>query len=117
MDAEDAPQGDDSSGAVAAPPPPPSRFDMSALPDAARDALFSNLSRETAAVACCVCRAWNRALATTARHLWADLDFQTPFFSRRPISDAVVRGACAKARDALRSLATAGRRGRGAAAA
>ncbi len=45
----------------------------------------------------------NRALATTAQHLWALLIFAPPVFRRR-ITAAVVLGACAKARGALRAV-------------
>ena len=78
-------------------------FRIERLPDGARDVLFALLTRPEAARACCVSRAWNRALCTAARHLWAELDFAAPFFPAR-VTREVVRGACAKARDALRAV-------------
>jgi hypothetical protein len=75
-------------------------FFLEALPDLARDTLFHALTYNTAAVACCVSRAWNRQFATHARHLWAELVFDTCHLDG-PITDAVVRGVAAKARDAL----------------
>jgi hypothetical protein len=78
----------------------PPGLQLHLLPNAALDIIQGALSREEAAAACCVCVAWNRVLCTEARHAWARLDFAPPSFRRR-VTAAVVRGACAKARDAL----------------
>jgi hypothetical protein len=81
-------------------------FQLELLPDGARDAIFHALSRETAARACCVSRAWNRAFCSGAgaRRLWAELNFEAPFFEAARVTPALVRGACAKARDKLRAV-------------
>jgi hypothetical protein len=78
-------------------------FHVDALPDEARDTLFRAFTYDTAARACCVSRAWNRAFGTHARHLWAELVFDARHLGV-PLTDAVVRGVAAKARDALTSI-------------
>ena len=80
----------------------PPAFELQHLPEAARDVLFSFLRRDEAARACCVCAAWRRALS--APHLWSALTFDVASFGALQISEAVVRGAVAKAGAALRSL-------------
>jgi hypothetical protein len=90
------------------------------LPDAARAALFRCLSRYEAARASCVSRAWHRAFASGARALWAAPDFtdgaqfddvfdaacEQLLLRLRPlrVTPALVRGACAKARDSLHAV-------------
>jgi hypothetical protein len=83
-------------------------FRLELLPDAARDVLFAFLRRDEAARACCVGVAWRDAFSTAAvAHLWApqgDVTFDAASFGPRQISEAVVRGAAAKAGAQLRSL-------------
>ena len=79
-------------------------LDLALLPDGVREVIFSHLTYNAAAVACCVSRSWNSIFSTRARHLWSHLDFHHARFSV-PITQDVVRGVLAKARDALVSLA------------
>lgn len=91
-----------------------SLFALEALPEEARDALAAHLTRCEVARACCVSRAWNAAFS--APHLWSVLDVtdalsfgrpdaDAPFKAdRRPLTRAVVQGACAKAGLGLRDV-------------
>jgi hypothetical protein len=78
-------------------------FFVEKLDDVARDNVFRFLTYDTAAVACCVSRAWNRAFATHARHLWSDLTFDARHLDV-PITADVVRGVASKARDDLKRI-------------
>jgi hypothetical protein len=74
---------------------------LHALPAEVLEAIFALLSREEAAVACCVCRTWDAIFG--AAPLWAQLTFDLACFPRRVTHDVVI-GACAKAGDALRDV-------------
>ena len=89
-------------GVSRSPDPRRFKFDLALLPDGVRDVIFSHLTYNAAAVACCVSRSWLALFSTRARHLWSRLDFHR--FSV-PVTQDVVRGVLAKARDSLVSLA------------
>ena len=84
---------------------PAQRLDFVPLLDGLpRATLVAALSLEDVARACCVSRAWRTApRGDDVRRLWAHLDFSPPQFLR-DVSPADVRGACAKAGDALVSV-------------
>ena len=80
-----------------------SPFYLEQLPSPALEAVFGSLTYAETATACCVSRAWNRALCTQFRSLWSTLVFD----SRRlgvPLSAEAVRAVASKARDELRSV-------------
>ena len=91
-------------GVSRSPDPRRFKFDLALLPDDVRDDIFSHLTYNAAAVACCVSRSWLALFNTRARHLWSRLDFDQARFSV-PVTQDVVRGVLAKARDSLVSLA------------
>jgi hypothetical protein len=91
----------------------PLPFELDKLPDPAREAIFSALTRFEAARACCVSVGWNAALGHN--RLWSALDFTDAAAfgagkravrkqDRRKVTTAVIVGACAKAGAALREL-------------
>jgi hypothetical protein len=75
-------------------------FRLEALPDTARDMLFKLLPYKQAARACLVSRSWN---ATLSLPLWSRLAFDDAH-GGGSVTDAVVRGAIAKARGTLRNV-------------
>ena len=71
------------------------------LPTPALLTLFELTSLDAMARACCVSRAWRRALSQ--RHLWADLVFDAARMDV-VITERTIRGACAKAGSELTSV-------------